>query len=210
MKKKIKKIITGTFAGLFALQAVAVLPANAATTVLGTVCINSPTFISSYGVKVSKNYVQPDTYSFLKLYSYQWYSGVMCTMSYDLTHLASEKNQVIGTQNYNFKIYTYDIDSDDLVYINLKDNKGNLIKKCVYWYAFESNSSQTFVVQTNLVNYDLDYDGKVTLEDAQLATNFAIGTKSISDLQLMIGDTNGDGTFDLVDANKILKVAISN
>lgn len=56
---------------------------------------------------------------------------------------------------------------------------------------------------------DINGDGVVNMQDAQLAMRYAIGIAELSDEQLSIGDINGDGIVNSSDATMIARIALN-
>ena len=56
---------------------------------------------------------------------------------------------------------------------------------------------------------DINGDGVVNMQDAQLAMRYAIGIGELSDEQLSIGDINGDGIVNSSDATMIARIALN-
>lgn len=205
MKKKLRKIMVGVFAGLLTLQTAFVLPTGAEM-IIGRVQTGGSA-LNNMNVKVSRNSTNPDIYNNLK-YLLSSSNSNANWFDYDLTYLASTRSQLLGVNQWNFKIELGDIDSDCISYIILMDNKFNEIVKYNYYYQIERNESHTFSLQTNLKLYDLNYDGSVTSSDTQLALKMAITVIAPSDLQIKLGDTNGNNDIDMDDVTYIQKVAL--
>lgn len=204
MKKKLRKIMVGVFAGLLTLQTGFILPTSAEM-IIGSV-ETSYTADGNMKVKVSRNSTNPDIYGYLKYHSStRTYAGYF---RYDLTYLASTRSQLIGLNTWNFKVELGDYDSEIISRIVLMDNKYNTIKTYNFDYLIERNDSHTFNLQTNLKLYDLDYDGSVDLDDVNLAIKIALTTVAPSDLQIILGDYDKNGDIDLDDVNYIQKVAL--
>ncbi len=55
---------------------------------------------------------------------------------------------------------------------------------------------------------DINMDGIIDLEDAQIALKAANGSIILTDLETKIGDMNNNGVVDHEDAQKILRIAL--
>lgn len=65
-----------------------------------------------------------------------------------------------------------------------------------------------FPVDKPVIPGDVDQDGKVTVSDARLALQAAVGKIDAADIHPAAADLNGDGKVDMSDARQILQKAV--
>lgn len=120
-----------------------------------------------------------------------------------------EKMQIIGEQEWGFMFTNKEYEGNGIESITLMDDQDNVIDQ-IYGGVLDPFPGAQFSRQltTELQMYDLDYDGCVDLDDAQLALQIAQGIKEPSELQVILGDADYSDEIDNTDAEVILRVAL--
>lgn len=206
MKKSIKKLVVGTMAGAMALMSVGVNTTEAAS-VMGdeTIVAKIVTTNSNYNLKANRFYQVPSNQTSTEdLVDSETISSKRHEKVYDVSRLFGDATSVMGKQYWYFK-FESSVASTNAVYsIELQDDKGNVIGSANPLLPMSDISSGGYLVQSNLVYYDVNYDGVVDITDAEMVLDFALGIETPSKLQIMMGDDDGDLKLEASDAQAIL------
>lgn len=89
------------------------------------------------------------------------------------------------------------------------DNKFNVIKSVPVSSSISSGRNSKNSVKIQCTIGDIDYDGSITTNDSALLMNYVSGIADASNLQLYLGNFNGDKYVDVADVNAINQYILS-
>lgn len=125
---------------------------------------------------------------------------------YDYDTLVDDSNEILGNNSYKLQLAMQNSTKGfGTAKFSLIDSNFNVIAS----RNGTITSNGTYGILKKLSIGDLDYDGTITSNDADLAVQHVLKIDKLSNLQVRLADYDGDGTVTLTDAQKILKQATS-
>lgn len=131
------------------------------------------------------------------------------TLVYDFGTVMTNFNKEYTGYKWYLTIGDNYFDGYSLANINyaVTDNLGNVVKQ--YGSISSKNGTTTTAgVPIALEKGDVDYDGDVTLTDAQIVLKYSLRTLTPSNAQKLLADYDGNGVIDQDDAQAVLRVAL--